>query len=284
MKIPTILFVPPSDPSGEYTRELCVAKAHMPVVSSRMKVPENSLVVGRYSVLPMYKQLEEDLSFVNSKLINSYREHRYIADLKNWYADLSKYTFPTWFRMEDVPDNCGSVVLKGETNSRKDRWHTHMFAKDKSTAVEVFQKLQADYCIGEQDIYVRKYVPLVTLVDDPYGPPVTLEYRFFCAYGTILSSGYYWSSSIDDVKDHPLLSNRNQQEAHEVVEELLPLISDKCNFVVVDVGLGKDGYWRVIELNDGQMSGLSENDPNVLYPNLKDAIDKHLILEASAKV
>jgi hypothetical protein len=31
----------------------------------------------------------------------------------------------------------------------------------------------------------------------------------------------------------------------------------------------QSGEWIVIELNDGQMAGLSDNDPSVLYHNLK---------------
>jgi hypothetical protein len=37
----------------------------------------------------------------------------------------------------------------------------------------------------------------------------------------------------------------------------------------MDIAKTQSGEWIVIELNDGQMSGLSENDPNVLYKNLK---------------
>ena len=282
---PKILFTNPSDPSGEYQKEKETASLYFPVVTSRMNIPHNSLVIGRYSVLPMYKQLEEDLECVSSKLINSYREHRYIADLKNWYQDLEKYTFPTWFRMEDVPEDCGPVVLKGETNSRKDRWNTHMFAKDKKEALEIFFKLQVDSCIGNQDICIRKYVPLVTLLEDPYGPPVTLEYRFFCAYGRILSGAYYWSSSIDDVKDHPLLkSDKTLLEASGFVGKILPLISQHCNFVVVDVAKGKDGKWYVVELNDGQMSGLSENQPDILYENLRAVVDNQILLQTPGAI
>lgn len=268
---PIILFSMPADPSGEYAREREAAKEHFLVESSRMAIPDYALVVGRYSVLPMYQQLEEDLDYVGAQLVNTYRQHRYIADLKNWYQDLEEHTFPTWFRMEDVPDNCGPVVLKGETNSRKDRWHTHMFAKDKKEALEVFFKLQVDSCIGNQDICIRQYVPLVRLTEEVYGPPVTLEYRFFCSKDKILSSGYYWSSSLDDVKD--TIPFQTPQRAIDLVNKVLPVISQNCNFVVVDVALTESGDWIVVELNDGQMSGLSENDPKVLYKNLKVSID-----------
>jgi hypothetical protein len=104
------------------------------------------------------------------------------------------------------------------------------------------------------------------LTDEKYGPPVTLEYRFFCFKDKILSSGYYWSSSIDDVKH--LLPKQTPQGAIDLVNKVLQTTKDNCNFVVVDVALTESGRWMVVELNDGQMSGLSENDPKVLYANL----------------
>jgi hypothetical protein len=46
-------------------------------------------------------------------------------------------------------------------------------------------------------------------------------------------------------------------------------VKDNVNFFVMDVALTESGRWIVIELNDGQMAGLSENDPDVLYGNMK---------------
>lgn len=45
-------------------------------------------------------------------------------------------------------------------------------------------------------------------------------------------------------------------------------VSPHINFFVMDVARTEDGKWLLIELNDGQMSGLSENNPEVLYSKL----------------
>jgi hypothetical protein len=71
---------------------------------------------------------------------------------------------------------------------------------------------------------------------------------------------------IDDVKH--LLPKQTPQGAIDLVNKVLQTTKDNCNFVVVDVALTESGRWMVVELNDGQMSGLSENDPKVLYANL----------------
>lgn len=246
--------------------ELKVLEKHFTAHKSRMQVPSDSLVIGRYSVLPYYKELEEDLHFRNSKLINTHREHRYVADLQNYAHDLGALTFRSWnFRdFMDVPENI-PLVLKGETNSKKDMWSTHMFAQNKKAALEVYNNLQADSLIAQQDIYLREYVPLVKLLDSLGGQPVTLEFRFFVAYGEVLSGGFYWSSHVDDLDAIPSPSMVPQ----EFLQRAIDKVKDNVTFFVIDVAKTQSGDWVVVELNDGQMSGLSENDPEVLYKNLR---------------
>lgn len=246
--------------------ELKAAQKHFVCLKQRSHVGGSELVIGRYSVLPYYKELEEDLGSKGSRLINSHIQHRYVADLWNYVHDLGSLTFRTWNAkdMVSVPTNI-PLVLKGETNSRKDLWKTHMFAKDKKDAVDVYLNLSRDNLIGQQEIYVREYVPLVKLADNPYGPPVTLEFRFFVAYGHVVSSGFYWSNHVPELETVPSPS----QVPAEFVQKVIDQVKDKVNFFVMDIAKTESGDWMVVELNDGQMSGLSENDPKVLYKNLK---------------
>ncbi len=249
--------------------ELKAANKHFVTYKSRSSANGGDLVIGRYSVLPYYKELEEDLRHKGAKLINSHQQHRYVADLWNYVHDLEGLTFRTWNakNMLAVPEGI-PLVLKGETNSRKDLWSTHMFANNKQEAIEVFLNLSRDNLIGQQEIYVREYIPLVCVTDVDHQfdrPPVTLEFRFFVAYGEVVSGGYYWSSHVDELPYVPSPSVVPQEFLTKVINR----VKDKVNFFVVDVAQIKSGEWIVVELNDGQMSGLSENDPNVLYKNLK---------------
>ena len=94
-----------------------------------------------------------------------------------------------------------------------------------------------------------------------------MEYRFFCLDGKILSSGFYWINFADEIKD--LIPTKTPDGATKLVEQVLRILEDKIRFVVVDVALKADGNeWIVVELNDGQQSGISMNDPEVLYKNL----------------
>jgi len=266
-KQPVVLFVSPSDPSGEYAAEEKICGQHFVIVNSRMKITGGDLVIGRYSVLPMYRQLEADIKHVGGTLVNSYRQHQYVADLQNWYADIEDLTFPTWFNIPYLPDNCGPVVVKGATNSKKDRWNTHMFANNKQEAIQVSNRLLDTWIGEEQTLYARKYVPLVQFATSFNEQPITLEYRFFCLYGKIMASGYYWAAWTEELKGKLPVSIPT--EATQLVEKTLERIKENVNFVVVDVALAQNGVWYVVELNDGQMSGLSDCDPNVLYSNMK---------------
>lgn len=250
--------------------ELLCAKEAMTVITSRSLTLQGELVIGRYSVLPFYKELERDLAYNGSSLINTHREHRYVADLMSWSYDLQDMTPRTWFRLEDVPDSAYPVILKGETNSRKNKWKTHMYAADKHAALDVYLKLSDDVGLEGQNICIRKFVPLVTYMSDPIsGQPVTEEFRIFVLDGEVIGSGYYWSSHIDQLPG-------GQPEASVVPPEFLrrviDRVKDKIRFFVVDVAKTLSGEWVVVELNDGQMSGLSCVDPKKLYTNMRDVL------------
>lgn len=246
------------------------AAFHFHCVHSRADVAEHALVVGRYSVLPYYKELEEDLSRRHAHLINTHAQHMYIADLGSWYAQLNEVypgiTPETWFYPEHIPPNT-PVVVKGATNSRKFSWKTHMFARDKQEAMEVAWRLEQDAVVGVQDLVYRRYVPLKRYLTSLQDLPITEEYRFFVYQKNILSAGYYWSGHLDQINDTP--------DPHRVPIRFLDTVIGGLNndaFYTLDVARTEDDAWLVVEINDGQMSGLSENNPNILYANLRSVL------------
>ena len=256
---------------GEWEEEEKSAFNHFPLFQRRSDIPSNSLVIGRYSVLPFYKELEDELIWNDSKLINTYRQHRYVADLSIWYEDLKEYTPKTWFRLEDLPDD-GPFFLKGETNSKKFFWNTHCFAKNKKEAIEIEGRLFEDSLIHNQKICIRQFIPLKTFMIGLRGLPITNEYRFFCYKKEILSGGYYWASHTDEVRSLGVDLNPAQVPM-DFLNTIANIAGDRVNFWVMDVAQKENGDWILIELNDGQMSGLSENNPWFMYRLLKEFLD-----------
>ena len=64
-----VLFRKCLSEEGEYE----TAKKHLNVITSRCDVKPGDLVVGRYSVLPYYKELENDIEKMGGKLRKSWK-------------------------------------------------------------------------------------------------------------------------------------------------------------------------------------------------------------------
>ena len=244
------------------------------VFTSRCKLglaKPGSMVVGRYSCLPWYKELEEDLQAFGCRVINTHRQHAYVADLRNWYEDLEGLTPKTWFELSAVPKDGGPFVLKGETNSAKFLFDTHMYAANYNAVMEVYSRLSKDNLIGQQDIYVRKYEPLVKLADGLHGLKIAEEYRFFVYKRKVICGGFYWASHIDDITETVTVPDPSVVP-QKFLEEVIDRIQDQCNFYTIDVARKQDGTWTVIELNDGCQAGLSCIPAKAFYESLYKAI------------
>lgn len=231
----------------------------------RSEIPEDTLVIGRYSCLPFYKDLEDELHNKGSRLINSHQDHLFIAEM-DWYHWLEGLTPRTWFDVgyATVPDAEHGWVVKGRTNSRKFKWSTHMYAPNREALRDVMTRLWDDTFIGEQGLVVREYIPLRKLEEGINGMPVTNEWRCFFLGTELLSAGYYWSQAecAEDMTDFP-------KEAEELAREAASKLASEVPAFVVDVGETEEGGWTIIEINDFQMSGLSLNDPSLFYQKLK---------------
>lgn len=252
--------------------EMEVCKKYFPIITQRTHVKRDDLVIPRYSALPWYKELQADIEYNGGTMINSYYEHCYVADLRNWYYDLGDFTPRTWFYLDQIPTE-GPFVLKGQTNSKKQNWKTHMFAKDKYEASEVHSRLSSDGYVGSQQIYVRQYIPLKNLSTGIQGLPISEEYRFFVLDGKIVASAFYWSTHTEYLKEEFGLTLNPDAVPGDFLENVIKIVSPKIRFFVVDIARTESGEWIVIELNDGQMSGLSDNDPEILYFNMKKVLD-----------
>lgn len=240
-------------------KEEIVAAGLVLPISNTMVGLHNQLVIGRYSVLPFYDEIERGLALQGSRLINSWAEHRYMADF-DYYFDIKDLTPKTYFSLAEVPDRGGPWVVKGCTNSRKHQWDTHMFASTKAEAIAVAVRLGQDDLIGTQKLLVREFVPLVTLETGINGLPFANEHRCFFLGEALLSTGFYWTQSEQTGVLAP--------EGLAVARRAAKAIAQKATFFAIDVAEKQDGGWTVIEVNDGQMAGLSLNDPTVLYGEL----------------
>lgn len=247
-----------------------IKKAGFTFLKNRTEVKYNDLVVGRYSCWPFYKELEEDIKYNKASLLNTTEQHRYIADLQNWVADLKELTPQTWDRLQDIPDE-GPFVLKGETNSRKGQWNSMCFAKNKKEAIEVYNKLSNDSLIGQQNIYIRKFEELHTYLYDIQGMPITKEFRFFVCDNQIMCGGFYWSNFTEDLGCEP---PSPEEISKEFLAEAVKRIGNKARAYSLDIWVKNNGEPIVGEINDLQQSGLSDISPDIFYKSLYKILAK----------
>jgi len=249
--------------------ELDTASKYFDCVDLLTNIKSNELVIPRYSLYPFPRDQEREVINNGSTLINSYSQHIYIADLQNYVMDLGFLTPKTWDDISKIPEE-GPFILKGETNSKKSNWNKNMYASNKKEAIEVQSRLLDDALIGQQKIYIREYVPLVQYFTGFGGVPITKEFRFFVAFGKVISGGYYWQNYAEDLDKIP----STDEVPAEFLQTVINKVGDNCNFYVIDVAQTKAGDWIVIELNDAAQSGLSCNDPEILYSNLKKVLEE----------
>ena len=229
------------------------------------QVPKNNLVIGRYSTLPYYEEVYISLKINQSYLINSIEEHLYIANIMNWYEDLKQFTPKTYTEWGNLPEN-GKWIVKGKTNSRKQHWNTHMFADGREKLLKVIRLLMEDVMLSEQGLVIREYTPLKKLDEGINGLPIVKEWRLFYLKENFIAGGFYWSNFYDELKDKHNLSIPNQ--LFKFANKVAKIVSKKTNFFVLDIAQKEDGEYILIEINDGQQSGLSTIDPTYFYGQL----------------
>lgn len=249
--------------------ELRHAEKYFAIEESRVACA-NRLVVGRYSILPFYEELDRDLKLMGSRLVNTLEEHRWITSF-DYYRDLKAFTPETWD--ESNIAHCadtGPFVVKGKMSSKKHQWRTHMFAATKPEALAIAAKLKDDSDIREQGVVFRKFVPLKTFEIGHNGLPYTNEWRFFYLQDKRLSYGYYWS--LGDCLEKAEL----KPAAIHLADQIAVIAARFTKFFTMDLAETEEGDWIMIELNDGQAAAPSENDLDELYGNLRGALQDSL--------
>lgn len=269
MKKKHIILFRQDETTAEEFRVCCDVFGSDYVHEYRSTIPHNSVVIPRYSALPFYRELKYDCETYDSSLINSYEQHKWIADFWGWYGLLHAFTFKSWDdnSINTAPHD-GTFVVKGATNSKKHQWNTKMFASNRQQALNIGAELFNDSLIQNQKIVYRQYVPLETFEIGINGVRFTNEWRFFVLYDKIICNGYYWSIANRIPAKYPpgLIGFTN-----DIVSEISGC-PEKPNFYVLDVAKGENGKLYLVEVNDGSMSGLGCCNPTELYVNLRKTL------------
>lgn len=210
-----------------------------------------------------FKLLEEKGIF----LINSPEEYKRYHTLPGWYNEFSDQTVESiWEEEGNVNDILekstsleGSYIVKDFVKSRKHEWYDACYIPniaDKLNASKVittFAERQGKSLVG--GIVLRKFVKLKQIgFHEKSGMPISEEYRVFVYAGKVHIMDNYWN---DDSKVE------FSEDELVWIEEIATKV--RSNFVTVDLARKEDGTLIIMELGDGQVSGLQEIDEKAFY-------------------
>jgi hypothetical protein len=239
-------------------------------------IPAGSVVIPRYRAIPFGDLLEREVAAHGSELINTFHQHRNIADSSAWTYLLDGFTPPS-FGIEDIPNLPeGEWFVKGETNSLKNRWREACYAPTTRELITVVSNFQKDAFVGHQRVVIKPFErfrqltghdgePLISIS----GQPIWNERRVFVLDGVPISQGAYWSNFEDDASDARI---SDPWLFADTLAAVISRVRHLARFMVIDLAETPEGDWRVIELNDGSMAGLSNNNPDQLWANFATVI------------
>jgi hypothetical protein len=241
------------------------------------RVPEQAepitAVYRGWMVTPLqYQRLYGALVAKNIHLINDPDQYRHCHYLPECYPIIERLTPRSIWLSGDLgidrimdalaPFGDGPVIIKDFVKSRKHEWGEACFipsAADRQGVERVvirFLELQGDDL--NEGLVFREFVEFRPVGVRPRsGMPLTEEYRIFWLDAQPIFCSPYWEGG-QYCKTYPPL---------ELFAGIAAVM--RSRFFSMDVARRIDGVWLIVELGDGQVSGLPrESDADRLYEAL----------------
>nr|WP_315036957.1 ATP-grasp domain-containing protein [uncultured Lachnoanaerobaculum sp.] len=215
----------------------------------------------------MYENFYNLLLERGIQLINTPKEYAKYHLLPGWYKDFERCTpFSIWSESKNIQDVLkltdgleGAFIIKDYVKSRKHEWYDACFIKDirdKENTERVINNF-----INRQDsnleggIVLRKFESLKSIGNHKdSGMPISEEYRIFVFKGEILIANNYWNDSGE--------VNITEDE-YTLIESIISKI--ESSFITIDFARKTDGNLIIMEMGDGQVSGLQQMDEYEFY-------------------
>lgn len=222
-----------------------------------------------------YSALYADLLAKNYVLINSpiaYQNCHYLPDSLPFISSDTPITVFEPIVDEKSIDlliekarifNNQAVILKDYVKSEKHDWETACYVADASNSLKLKQTIQrlielrGDFLnVG---IVVREFIELKELtVHSKSGMPLTEEYRLFFFNNQLVGIYDYWEEGEYSFEKPVTLP-------FEIIAKQVDSL-----FFSMDIARKKNGEFIIIELGDGQVSGLPDKlDRHLFYSELK---------------
>lgn len=240
--------------------------------------PEAALYRGWMLTPKNYALLYKGLQQRNITLLNDADAYKTCHYFPNTYPFIEGHTPESaWMAVEEgfsvddvfkITERFGNspIIVKDFVKSQKHYWAEACFIPDASDAVAVrkitsrFLELQGEAL--NEGLVFRKFEALEFLTShSKSNMPLTKEFRLFFFDGKLVGSFHYWSEGdYGDVT--PVL---------DIFLDIAKNVTSK--FFTMDIAKKKDGDWTIMELGDGQVSGLPDTaDVGAFYAALKNLL------------
>lgn len=240
--------------------------------------PRHVVYRGWMLTTSQYRDLYEVLAEKQYFLINTPEQYQICHELPKALPYIVDHTPRTIYKKmnetQDLEDllaqahvfGSAAVIIKDYVKSEKHHWDTACYVPDardeKRLRETILRFIQLRGHLLNEGIVIREFIPLKTLtLHSKSGMPLTEEYRLFFLHQQLLDVIVYWeegaySAALPDTT---------------LFENLATSIDN--NFFTMDIARREDGNWVVIELGDGQVSGLPERrDTASFYKRLREGL------------
>lgn len=225
-----------------------------------------------------YSALYSALLAKNYRLINTPGEYRNCHYLPDSLKYISLHTPKTIFQklendrsIDLLIEQSGtfgnnSVIIKDYVKSEKHDWDTACFIKDASDKDKLKQTILNLISLRgkflNEGIVIREFISLKALtLHSKSGMPLTEEYRLFFLNKQLIGIYDYW-------EEGSYMPERPDVKAFEEIAETID-----SKFFSMDIARKETGEFVIIELGDGQVSGLPDTVNTVnFYTNLKQGL------------
>jgi hypothetical protein len=238
---------------------------------SRVKEAETedlAIYRGWMMSIENYESLYTELLKKNIKLINSPTEYKYCHYLPESYHKIEGYTPKTiWIKKGELNNSFDilhklikefdnkPVIVKDYVKSCKHQWNDACFIPDASDLKNFDRVVKNLIELRGEDfeggIIVREFIKLEFLTEHSKSKmPLAKEFRLFFLSKNLLQSFYYWDEG----------EYNDEIPSGKEISDLLKLANNiDSQFFTMDIAKTATGTWTIIELGDGQVSGLPFN-------------------------
>ena len=223
----------------------------------------------------LYAKLVDFIQSQGGKMLNDLAEYEAAHLLPNWAtgqnqlqtrwtSDLSEASIRQLLKQFS-----GAVTIKDFVKSRKYEWDEAFYipnTSDTTHALQVvhnFIERQGTELVG--GLVMRKFIELKSLGEHPKShTPIFEEYRVFYLNSSPLVLINYWRAE-------KITLSLADQKLIQVAQKQIP-----SNFCTIDFARTASGQLIIMEMGDGQVSGLQGYDESTFYKSLRKNLDLDL--------